>query len=74
MSRPSSWGQSRCGSGHSIAAASCSTRARALVVPDVAVTIGARIHVHGVEQVQADRSYVYVANHASLIDTPALFA
>ncbi len=40
----------------------------------VAVTIGARIHVHGVDQVQADRSYVYVANHSSLIDTPALFA
>lgn len=40
----------------------------------VAVTIGARIHVHGVEQVQAGRSYAYVANHSSLIDTPALFA
>src|SRR5690242_10863532 len=40
----------------------------------VAVTIGVRIHVHGVEQVQAGRSYVYVANHSSLIDTPALFA
>ena len=40
----------------------------------VEVTIGARIHVHGVEQVQAGRSYVYVANHSSLIDTPALFA
>jgi len=40
----------------------------------VAVTIGARIRVHGVEQVQAGRSYVYVANHSSLIDTPALFA
>jgi 1-acyl-sn-glycerol-3-phosphate acyltransferase len=40
----------------------------------VAVTIGARIHVHGVEQVQPGRSYVYAANHSSLIDTPALFA
>ncbi len=40
----------------------------------VAVTIGARIHVYGVEQVQAGRSDVYVANHSSLIDTPALFA
>ena len=40
----------------------------------VAVTIGARIQAHGVEQVQAGRSYVYVANHSSLIDTPALFA
>ena len=40
----------------------------------VALTIGARIHVYGIEQVQAGRSYVYVANHSSLIDTPALFA
>jgi 1-acyl-sn-glycerol-3-phosphate acyltransferase len=40
----------------------------------VAVTIGARIHVHGVEHVQPGRSYVYVANHSSLIDTPALVA
>jgi hypothetical protein len=40
----------------------------------VAWTIFARIHVHGVEHVQRGRSYVYMANHASLIDTPALFA
>ena len=40
----------------------------------VALTIGARIRVHGVEHVRPDRSYVYVANHSSLIDTPALFA
>lgn len=40
----------------------------------VAGTIGARIRVHGVEQLQAGRAYVYVANHSSLIDTPALFA
>jgi 1-acyl-sn-glycerol-3-phosphate acyltransferase len=40
----------------------------------VALTIGARITVHGVEHVQAGRPYVYVANHSSLIDTPALFA
>jgi hypothetical protein len=39
----------------------------------VAGTIGARIRVHGVEQLQAGRAYVYVANHSSLIDTPALF-
>jgi 1-acyl-sn-glycerol-3-phosphate acyltransferase len=37
-------------------------------------TIFARIHVHGVEQVRRGRPYVYMANHASLIDTPALFA
>lgn len=40
----------------------------------VAVTIGARIHVHGTEHVEHGRSYVYMANHSSLIDTPALFA
>lgn len=40
----------------------------------VAWTIFARIHVHGVEHVQNGRPYVYMANHASLIDTPALFA
>ena len=40
----------------------------------VAFTIFARIHVHGVENVRPDRSYVYLANHSSLIDTPALFA
>jgi 1-acyl-sn-glycerol-3-phosphate acyltransferase len=40
----------------------------------VALTIGARIHVHGVSNVAPGSSYVYMANHASLIDTPALFA
>ncbi len=40
----------------------------------VAWSIFARIRVHGVERVRPDRNYVYVANHASLIDTPALFA
>jgi 1-acyl-sn-glycerol-3-phosphate acyltransferase len=40
----------------------------------VAWTIFARIHVHGVEHVRPGRPYVYMANHASLIDTPALFA
>jgi 1-acyl-sn-glycerol-3-phosphate acyltransferase len=40
----------------------------------VALTIGARIRVHGVERVARGRSYVYMANHSSLIDTPALFA
>jgi 1-acyl-sn-glycerol-3-phosphate acyltransferase len=40
----------------------------------VAVTIGARIVVHGAENVEPGRSYVYMANHSSLIDTPALFA
>jgi 1-acyl-sn-glycerol-3-phosphate acyltransferase len=40
----------------------------------VALTIGARLHVHGTGNVEPDRAYVYMANHASLIDTPALFA
>jgi 1-acyl-sn-glycerol-3-phosphate acyltransferase len=40
----------------------------------VAWTIFARIRVHGVEHVQRGKPYVYMANHASLIDTPALFA
>jgi 1-acyl-sn-glycerol-3-phosphate acyltransferase len=40
----------------------------------VALTIGARIHVHGVSNVTPGSSYVYMANHSSLIDTPALFA
>jgi len=40
----------------------------------VALTIGARIRVHGIEHVQPGRGYVYMANHSSLIDTPALFA
>jgi 1-acyl-sn-glycerol-3-phosphate acyltransferase len=40
----------------------------------VALTIGARIRVHGLSNVQPGRSYVYLANHSSLIDTPALFA
>ncbi|HVT47571.1 MAG TPA: lysophospholipid acyltransferase family protein [Vicinamibacterales bacterium] len=39
----------------------------------VAWTIFARIHVSGTEHVRPDRAYVYIANHASLIDTPALF-
>lgn len=40
----------------------------------IALTIGSRLRVHGARNVRSDRSYVYMANHASLIDTPALFA
>jgi 1-acyl-sn-glycerol-3-phosphate acyltransferase len=40
----------------------------------IAWTIGARIRVHGTENVSPDSSYVYMANHSSLIDTPAMFA
>jgi 1-acyl-sn-glycerol-3-phosphate acyltransferase len=39
----------------------------------IALTIGARIHVHGAENIDPSRAYVYMANHSSLIDTPALF-
>ena len=37
-------------------------------------TIGARLKVHGTERVSRECCYVYMANHASLIDIPALFA
>ena len=40
----------------------------------VSWSIGARIKVYGKENLSADRCYVYMANHASLIDIPALFA
>ncbi len=40
----------------------------------VAWSIFSRIRVHGAERVRPDRPYVYMANHSSLIDTPALFA
>ena len=40
----------------------------------IAWSIFARIKIHGIEHVRADRAYVYMANHSSLIDTPALFA
>ena len=40
----------------------------------IAWTIGARIRVHGTENVSPHGSYVYMANHSSLIDTPAMFA
>ena len=40
----------------------------------VAWSIFARIHISGTENILPDRPYVYMANHSSLIDTPALFA
>lgn len=40
----------------------------------VAWSIFARIRVHGTENIRGDEPYVYMANHSSLIDTPALFA
>jgi 1-acyl-sn-glycerol-3-phosphate acyltransferase len=40
----------------------------------IAWSIFARIRVVGTEHVRPGQAYVYMANHASLIDTPALFA
>ncbi|HXG92853.1 MAG TPA: lysophospholipid acyltransferase family protein [Blastocatellia bacterium] len=40
----------------------------------IAWTIGARIQVYGKENVRPDQNYVYMANHCSLVDIPALFA
>jgi 1-acyl-sn-glycerol-3-phosphate acyltransferase len=40
----------------------------------IAWSIFARIRVFGTENVNADQNYVYMANHSSLIDIPALFA
>jgi 1-acyl-sn-glycerol-3-phosphate acyltransferase len=39
----------------------------------IAWTIGVRIRVHGISHVSPNCSYVYMANHSSLIDTPAMF-
>lgn len=38
----------------------------------VASAAGARIRVYGIEKIRADQAYVYMANHTSLIDIPAL--
>ena len=40
----------------------------------VAWSIFAHIRVHGTNNLRPDGTYVYMANHSSLIDTPALFA
>ncbi len=40
----------------------------------IAWTIGVRIKVIGKENVRRDRNYVYMANHCSLVDIPAMFA
>ncbi len=40
----------------------------------IAWTIFSNIHVHGTENLSKAKTYVYMANHSSLIDTPALFA
>ena len=39
----------------------------------IAWSIFAHIHVHGTENVSRDQNYVFMANHSSLIDIPALF-
>ncbi|MCI0485191.1 MAG: 1-acyl-sn-glycerol-3-phosphate acyltransferase [Blastocatellia bacterium] len=38
----------------------------------IALTAGARVRVYGKENIRADQTYVYMANHTSLIDIPAL--
>src|SRR5215831_6991516 len=40
----------------------------------IAWTIGAQIRVCGAENLGPDRAYVYMANHCSLVDIPAMFA
>jgi 1-acyl-sn-glycerol-3-phosphate acyltransferase len=40
----------------------------------IAWTIGARITVRGVENLEPASTYVYMANHCSLVDIPAMFA
>ena len=40
----------------------------------IAWSIFARIRSRGAENISPDRTYVYMANHSSLVDTPALFA
>lgn len=40
----------------------------------IAWTIGARIKVRGAENLDQARAYVYMANHCSLVDIPAMFA
>lgn len=40
----------------------------------IAWTIGACLKVHGTQWLSPEGRYVYMANHASLIDIPALFA
>lgn len=40
----------------------------------IAWTIGARIRVQGTENLDPRQNYVYMANHCSLIDIPAMFA
>ena len=40
----------------------------------IAWTIGAHIRVQGAENLEPNRAYVYMANHCSLVDIPAMFA
>jgi 1-acyl-sn-glycerol-3-phosphate acyltransferase len=47
------------------------SRAWARVVLFVA---GVKVRVTGLERLRRDRSYIYVSNHASLFDIPAVFA
>ena len=40
----------------------------------VLLTSGVKVHVRGIEKIRSDRNYVYVSNHASMFDIPAILA
>jgi 1-acyl-sn-glycerol-3-phosphate acyltransferase len=40
----------------------------------ILATTGVRVHVHGLDRLQAGTTYVFVANHQSIYDIPVLFA
>lgn len=40
----------------------------------ILATTGVRVRVHGLEQLEKGRTYVFVANHQSIYDIPVLFA
>lgn len=47
--------------------------ARTMFAPGILWICGASIEVHGKEHLRKDESYVFVANHLSYLDIPALF-
>ena len=40
----------------------------------ILVTTGVRVHLSGLDRLQAGRTYVFVSNHQSIYDIPILFA
>ena len=40
----------------------------------ILLTCGVRVHVNGLEKLDRSRNYVYVSNHASMFDIPAIIA